>query len=189
MKYAGIGSRETPHETLNIMCLVGKALANHDWLLRSGGAEGADEAFVMGCESDVIDEIGEGGECEIYLPWSSFQGWDHRGRTPWIYDEPADEAFDMAAQYHPAWDYLKQGARKLHARNMHIMLGWGLDDPVGLVICWTPNAKVAGGTGQALRVALDLSIPILNLANEAHREVILDALDTDNWDEIGKRVV
>lgn len=184
MKYAGIGSRETPHETLEIMCQIGKALADRDWLLRSGGAEGADEAFIMGCESDVIDCIGEGGECEIFLPWPSFQGWDHRGRTPWIYDEPTDEAFDMAAEYHPRWNYLRQGARKLHARNMHIVLGRGLGDPVDLVICWTPGAKVAGGTGQALRVALDLGIPIRNLANESHREVILDALEADDFTQL-----
>jgi hypothetical protein len=167
------------------MCHLGQALARQGWLLRSGGAEGADEAFVLGSESDLIDFKGPGGDVQIFLPWPTFQGWQDRGRVEGrIFDEPSDEAYEIAAEYHPAWNYLKPGARKLHARNMHIMLGWELDDPVELVICWTPDAKITGGTGQALRVAADLEVPVWNLANPADRSVITDALEQDNYDSL-----
>ena len=32
-------------------------------------------------------------------------------------------------------------------------------------MCWTPNAAISGGTGQALRIARAHSIPVYNLAN------------------------
>jgi hypothetical protein len=167
------------------MCHLGQALARQGWLLRTGGAEGADEAFVLGSETDLIDLKGPGGDVQIFLPWATFQGWRERGKTEGrVFEDPTPEAFEMAAEYHPAWNFLKQGARKLHARNMHIMLGWELDDPVDLVICWTPEAKVTGGTGQALRVADDLDIKVWNLANPEHRDVISNALEQDRYDSL-----
>jgi hypothetical protein len=49
------------------------------------------------------------------------------------------------------------------ARNCYQMLGLDLKTPVEFVICWTPQGKGAGGTGQALRIARDLKIPIYDL--------------------------
>lgn len=189
LKYAGIGSRQTPHADLDLMCRLGKLLADNGWLLRTGGAEGADEAFVLGAQIDIIDDTGPGGDVEIFLPWPSFQDWEHRGTFPGLYKNPKDEAFDLAAVYHPRWGYLKQGAKKLHARNMHIMLGWDLDDPVDCVVCWTPEAKIAGGTGQALRVAEDMGIPVANLADADDRALIDDALRENNTDPFRGRLV
>ena len=47
--YAGIGSRSTPSSILSIMTILGKTLAQNGYILRSGGAEGADKAFEIGC--------------------------------------------------------------------------------------------------------------------------------------------
>lgn len=51
MRYAGIGSRNTPNGTLNIMDRLGAFLAREGWILRSGGARGADSSFEAGCDS------------------------------------------------------------------------------------------------------------------------------------------
>jgi hypothetical protein len=79
----------------------------------------------------------------------------------------SQDAFVMAAQFHPAWDRLSAAARKFHARNCHQILGADLSTPVNFVVCWTPDGKVTGGTGQALRLALHHNITIFNLAREA----------------------
>jgi len=48
--YAGIGSRSTPDNVLGIMEKLGIVLAKKGFILRSGGADGADKAFEKGCD-------------------------------------------------------------------------------------------------------------------------------------------
>lgn len=50
MYYTGIGSRETPEEVLSLFTIVGEFLAKKGYILRSGGAKGADKAFEVGCD-------------------------------------------------------------------------------------------------------------------------------------------
>lgn len=159
--YAGIGSRETPEDVLLIMRNLGYVHAKLGWTLRSGGAEGADSAFEQGAfqgmELDVLEPWPE-----IFLPWEGFNGRpvgpDHL--------EPLPAAYEIAEQFHPAWDRLTQGGKRLHARNAHQILGPGLDNLSEFVVCWTPGGKGGGGTGQALRMARHYEIPIYDLATE-----------------------
>lgn len=137
--YAGIGSRETPMPILKQMVTMGAARALIGWKLHSGGAKGADSAFEAGCDL-------EAGHKHIFTA-----------------ADATEEALAMAAQYHPAWSRCSSYARRLHARNMFIILGPSLDRPVDEVVCWTPNGGVTGGTGQALRVAQAYDIPVTNL--------------------------
>jgi hypothetical protein len=155
--YAGIGSRQTPVEMLSVAEAAAEALEALGWVLRSGHAPGADRAF----------ESGAGRRAEVYLPWPSFERSEPLEADA-IFDRPSLAAFTLAAQYHPAWGRLKRGPRALMARNMHQILGLQLDSPVKFVLCWTPNAAVTGGTGQAMRLALDRGIPIYNLAEGEH---------------------
>ena len=62
------------------------------------------------------------------------------------------------------------------ARNMHQVLGLTLDVPTDFIVCWTPDGKASGGTGQALRVAKDFSIPIYNLKNADDLECLKEDL-------------
>lgn len=143
--YTGIGSRETPAEVLGIMTKLARWLAKRGWILRSGGADGADKAFEKGASKK-----------EIYLPWAGFNGSNS------MLTEATKDALNLAPQYHPAWDRLSEGAKKLHARNCHQILGVNLDTPSSLVICYTKDGKGQGGTGQALRLAKDYNIPIFD---------------------------
>lgn len=149
MFYAGIGSRQTPPPVLKLMTAIATGLKNKKYILRSGGAVGADTAFHKGAQ----------GQAEIFIPWKGYNGVNAEVGT---YNSYADW-LELAAQYHPAWNKCGKGARLLHARNMYIILGKDLDSPVKWVICWTPNGEVTGGTGQALRLAMDRGIPIFNL--------------------------
>lgn len=154
MKYAGIGSRNTPDQQRCRMADIAAGLAKQGWLLRSGAAPGADTAFEWGC-----DQVN--GDKEIYLPWSNFA---RHSSSMTITPEQLEAAEYLASLFHPAWDKCSPAARQLHARNGFQILGPDLNDPVDMVICWTPGGKVTGGTGQAMRIAQHLKIPILNLA-------------------------
>ena len=52
----------------------------------------------------------------------------------------------------------------MHARNVEIVLGASLSNPVKCLICWTPGGQKAGGTGQGIRIALAYDVPVYNLA-------------------------
>ena len=119
--YAGIGSRETPPDILREMEGTAHTLNGMRYVLRSGGARGADSAF----------QNGSGGNAQIFL---------------------AKE---------------KSYVQPLHARNMMILFGRNLDNPVDFVVCWTPHGDITGGTGQVLRAAEFFGIPIVNLYNES----------------------
>ena len=154
--YAGIGSRQTPPEILAKMQAIAAQLEARGFVLRSGGADGADTAFELGCTAK-----------EIFLPWPGFNGRS----SP--FDRPSKAAFELAAQTHPAFDRLSAASRKLMARNGHQVLGATLDQPVSFVLCWTPDGaeseaqrtRETGGTGQAIALASRHGIPVFNLAN------------------------
>jgi hypothetical protein len=166
--YAGIGSRQTPDYILALMRQLGERLRDDMMILRTGHANGADQAF----------EWGAGAAAQIFLPWRTFNqddafigSKDENGNDvhPMIYNDPTQEARVVAAQYHPAWAHLGPGPQNLHARNAHIILGpkpQSRPTKVEFVICWTPDGKFSGGTGQALRIAHYHGIPIYNLYDE-----------------------
>ena len=143
--YTGIGSRETPEEYLELFTKIARWLSKRNCILRSGGAKGSDQAFEKGALQK-----------EIYLPWSNFEC----NKSKLVASNP--KAFEIAKKYHPRFDYLSDGAKKLQARNSHQILGFDLESPSDFVICWTKDGKGQGGTGQALRIAKDYNIPIFD---------------------------
>lgn len=132
------------------MELIAEALAYDGWVLRSGGAPGADAAFECGCDRAH-------GTKEIYLPWPGCYGH----ASPLHEVTPA--MLELAARYHPAWHKLSRKARLLIARNGAQVLGSDLASPVAAVVCWTEGGKLEGGTAQALRIAEDCGIAVVNL--------------------------
>lgn len=169
--YTGIGSRETPVHILKDIWYVGFELATKGLVLRSGGADGADLAFEAGCHAAE-------GEKEIYLPWKKFNLDKRRllyldGKndlTP--SKEMAILTEQLAAKFHPAWESCSHGAKLLHGRNGHQVLGQNLSTPSKFIICWTKAGKEGGGTGQALRIANFYKIPVFNLFNMTKDEVM-----------------
>lgn len=152
IKYAGIGSRKTPKEILGLFNYLGRYFAQHGILLRSGAADGADTAFEDGC--NIYN-----GPKEIYLPWKGFNG----NGSELILPDPIPETVEeIGIYYHPNWFVLKPAAKKLIARDAYQILGMDLNSPVNFVICYTAGGRVDGGTGQAIRIAMDHNIPIIN---------------------------
>ena len=162
--YTGVGSRTTPEHILKIMRDAAAELASGGWVLRSGAASGADSAFEEGC--DMMR-----GRKEIYLPFRGFNG--NRSHL----DAPSPEAFGLASHYHPHWHGLSSVGKRLMARNMHQVLGADLKTQADILICWTPDgckssaerSKKTGGSGQAIDLASDRAVPVLNLFHPSHQ--------------------
>lgn len=163
--FAGIGSRETPIDIMKLMTEITIFLYGKGFILRSGGAGGADTAFEAGVPKDAYKEI--------YLPWESF-----KGNSSKLYGVGHD-AIDLAKKYHPAWERLGKYARRLIARNGYQVLGEDLNTPAKFVVCWTVGGKLKGGTAQALRIAKDYNIPVFNLGKDKDLNHIKVCLNTD----------
>lgn len=138
MYYAGIGSRETPNDILEIMKKLSKKLEIEGYILRSGHAIGADRAF----ESNINNK-------EIFIA-----------------NQATQEAINYASNFHPYWNNCNEYIKKLHGRNAMIILGKELNKPVRFVVCWTKNGKDIGGTGLSIRIANKNNIRIFNLFNK-----------------------
>jgi hypothetical protein len=150
IRYAGIGSRETPVPELIKIRALGQSYARQGMLLRSGGARGADNAFESGCDL-------EGGPKEIFTP-----------------EMASYDAIIMASLFHTKWEGMPDGIQALLARNCMVILGGDLKTPVDLVVCWTPNGEEIGGTGHALRIARHHGISIVNLGSPKEEKAKLE---------------
>jgi hypothetical protein len=152
--YAGIGARDIPHIVYETMENLGFLMAEDDWTLRSGHADGSDIAFERGCDT-------AGGKKEIYLPKKGFNGskgaftplgpeyYELAGRFYGI--DPGQEPFKSASE-NKAWKSMPSWVTKFHARNTQQIFGKNLDSMVDTVLCYTENARWKGGTAMALRL-------------------------------------
>lgn len=146
-RYAGIGARKTPEDILKLMGSIGRVLSTRGYILRSGGADGADSAFYRGSQEGSTKVV------EIYRARYAKAAWE-----------------ELAAKHHPNWGACSPFTRKLMARNCAIILGTDLATPVEFVVCWTKGAKPVGGTGHSIRIAQAHNIPVHNLALLSNQE-------------------
>lgn len=172
--YAGIGSRQTPKEVLDVMTNIASYLEKNNWILRSGGAIGADSAFEKGVSEPEHKEI-------FYANDISTNKYGN-----------ADIALKLVDAFHPAPSKLSQYARYLMARNSYQVLGTDLvlknntlefSSPSDLIICWTKDGKEIGGTSQAMRIAKYAGIPIINLGNSKTLEITTNSLRDNTLNE------
>ncbi len=167
--YAGIGNRDTPLPYIQLIQDISKTLSKAGYFLRTGAAQGADQAFMSGTLRG-----------EIYVPWHNYDGFPLKYAIP-------REAEKTAQTYCPAWEKMSKGVRALHARNMMIISGPHMTDPVDFVVCFTRDgcdskamrSPETGGTGSAIAYADDLGVPIINLAHGRSLEylTILSGVD------------
>ena len=168
----GVGSRNVDAVGTERVLEIAELLDKTHYLLRSGGADGCDTLF----ESRM-------GTKKIFLPWKNFN------HHPSPYYEISKKALAYAKTVHPYWYNLKDSVRKLHARNTYQVLGYELNRPSDILVCWTPDGcnseKTAtsktGGTRTAIVLADRNHIPIYNLKNDkdyyAVKELLLKELE------------
>lgn len=157
--WTGVGSRTIPADITTLMNQIAQQLGKHNYILRSGGADGSDSAFEQGC--DIVR-----GQKEIYLPWKNFN--NNKSNLYIIPHKAAEIAAELCGD---RWKYLKRPVQYLMSRNVMQVLGQSLNEPSQFLICWTDDGcvdfnqrtKETGGTGQAIALASISHIPIFNL--------------------------
>lgn len=182
MIYCGIGSRITPISILNLMTEIGMYLSSYGWVLRSGGAEGADTAFEQGHDTTP------GSVKEIYLPAKHYR--QHPSELYLEHDSVDDIGAERIGGYvwkkrtdrTCEWQSLKPFTKANMVRDVLQVLGKDIKSECDVVICWTQDGKASGGTGMAMWTAQYITeltgrrIPIINLQNESHRQAIKDTM-------------
>lgn len=147
--YAGIGSRHTPIEICQLMTNFALWANAQNLICSTGGAKGADSAFIKGA----------GDKLHNWLPFNGYNGYSL------TMPEVNDKSLEMAKKFHPNWKACDMSAMMMHARNCNIVLGEYLINPVLFIVCWTKDGLESGGTGQALRLAHHHKIPVINLGS------------------------
>jgi len=161
--YSGIGSRETPWEVCGHMTYLATILEDMGYTLRSGNAEGADQAFASGVEKNA----------QIWLPWDNFNRdfQDSHPKHTYITNKWEKESLGSVDEFHPAPEKLSVNGVLLMARNFRQIIG--LNEPDSeFLICWTPRGEIRGGTGQAIRIANSKQIPIYNMFNLTPNQIL-----------------
>jgi hypothetical protein len=170
--YTGIGSRETPAHVLEIMRDLASKLCSKGWILRSGGAAGADNAFESGVGPVKKLSI---NTAEIYLPWNGFndKSTSLDGYLAADRFQSRNKAIEILkgvlSDSHVRC--LSPGALKLQTRNIYQVLGKDLDVESDFLICWTKDGKDVGGTATAIKLARKLDIPVYNLGTDTEEQV------------------
>lgn len=164
--YTGIGARKAPAPALIRMEHYARVLAAHGGILRTGGAYGADSAFMRGAPL---------GHALVYAPSTSYAAaLRKRSRHGATLTAPAPHAYGIAEQHHPAWERLGNFIRALHARNAHCVLGEDLRTPSLFTLCWTVDgaetaeetSRDTGGTGLGIRISAAYGVPVINLRRD-----------------------
>ena len=168
--YAGIGSRETPKDVCNKMTEIASLLEKQDFVLRSGGADGADHAFEIGISDPLM--------MDIYLTYINF---NNKSGSKYIFISNSDHSNYKAAyeslKYHPRGFNMSHGTKVMMIRNYFQACGLVNQSNSSFVICWTPKGANGytikttyedGGSGQCIRIAAAHNIPVYNLKDSRY---------------------
>lgn len=153
--FTGIGSRETPLEIGYLISQIAYKLAKQNYILRSGGALGADKFFEYGCDAAK-------GKKEIYRPGNENN-----------IERNIKELKEALKYDNINYEYITEDTRLLLRRNVNQILGDSLENEYlksSFCIFWTPILDIyrkAGGTRIAVRIADKYNIPLFNLLDPA----------------------
>jgi hypothetical protein len=179
MTYAGIGSRETPKEVLDLMTKAANYLDGLGYTLQTGftfknketslDEEGADKAFSDGSKNKTL--FGPYGIRKTINGVTSVDKYN---------ENVTEKSNSIVKEIHPAPDRLTPGAVKLMARNTNQIFGKNLDSTVDFVLFYAQETKdplrPKGGTGQAVEMARRKGIPTINMADANWREQLKAAI-------------
>lgn len=184
--WTGVGSRNTPPDILLMMQLIGKVLTDLGYILRSGGAEGADTAFYAGCKlSDKFYEFTP----EVFLSWDGMEAYGkkwHHDPKEGFYDAHRYKTWQSANQIalltRGSWERCGWGGQQHHTRNVFQVIGHSLTAPSDFLICWAPPVGkktpwVRGGTVTAVKLAVQRKIEVFNLYHPEVFNRFVDFLD------------
>lgn len=158
----------------NFMQKLSAGFARRGVVGRTGGAVGVDGACMRGYGL-VNPEL-----LKVYVPWKTYVGDEiPEGCEKVVYSRWEHPEWEKSVSiYHPAPKSLGKGAVNLHARNYGLVCD-GV--PADAVVALPRSLSDWGGTGQAMRIAQKLGIPLYNLRKEEDQKAVVNLLaDLDN---------
>jgi len=164
MKIAAcIGHRDISLEITEYLKAIGSALANREYFLSSGNAEGSDFAFAQGFNIFYPERV------YLYLPWKGFnQEQIHRNNLTVIFDPiqhlDHKEVVDNLLKY-PKRDSIM----KLFYRNSLIV------SKANIVIAYAKHYP--SGTHFAIKLASYYKVPVVNIADKDGQDFIKKELE------------
>jgi hypothetical protein len=168
--YAGIGSRDITDKERETIMNIAAELASMEYICYSGNA----------CGSDIAFQMGSNRRCVIFLPWYKFNFEEYEP----VKNENCIDYIDVGNRqqgnlsvdnFHPNPRQLSQGGFKLMARNYYQVNGLNNYPVVDFVLCCADVDKkgnVKGGTGQAVRIAKSMNIPIINIRVDGWQDTL-----------------
>ena len=161
--YVGIGPQTAGEAVIEMSKAFATAMAEMKWTLRSGGAEGMDEAFEAGCDSVQ-------GTKEIFIPDAGFRKRNNStDKIVHTLDKHLN-AIQQAKPFFPTWDKLGTTTQMFLVRNVFALFGEKLNKPANLVVTW--NQYEGTGSFQLLQMAKTAGIPAFNLAEPGQMEAV-----------------
>lgn len=151
--YVGTGNRETPHDVIERMRAVAIELERFNFILRTGGLDGVDEAMETAVKNP-----------EIFLPWRNFNNKESKLTFN------TKQSMDIAKIFHPGFDTLKDSIKAFLAKNARMVLGNNLKSQAMFVICWSEDgaetgrerSPKTGNVGHVIAIANAMRIPVFN---------------------------
>ncbi|MCY9870506.1 hypothetical protein [Vibrio barjaei] len=183
--YTGVGNRAINKYTSLDLVKFAFVMAFNGYQHRGGVQVGSDLSFHFGALFACEVLRGKGYEVTEkmftigFVPWFPFNGFDRS--CSWAELGVSKGAFEIAERYHPNYANLTSASKKLMARNAPQVLGENLanDEASKMLVAYTSDGaekfttSKTGGTAQAIRMAIDLSIPVRNLGNPlTHKQVM-----------------
>lgn len=160
--YAGIGSRFAPDDILELCFNIGKILAENEYVLRSGHADGCDISFEKG--SDAVD-----GKKQIFLPWKNFN--NSASKYYFKNNLIPENIKEITLNNYPNWYLATIPVKFLHARNTQQILGADLLEHVDFVVAYTNRSEfIIGGTMYGIQLAKKYGIKVFNLYLEEEKD-------------------
>ena len=158
------GTDGVPDDVLDKMLSISKVLMKSGFMLRFNGE-------TEGFNTKILDiDI---ARVETYLPWKTFNK-DNISLTPKMV-RPNEDAYHTAAYYHKKFKELPNSARAILARDVHVLLGENVKNPIKLLLCYSSdgaesikeiNFKVTGYIGFSIMICDAMGIPVFNLGKK-----------------------
>lgn len=169
-RVACIGSREVPKDIQYNLIDIGRYLARKGYTVSTGNANGADFFFAFGAHEINPTLV------EFHLPWENYNKTYIQDGNRVIIDGNRLDYAKIAAELHPNWHACSQGAKRLHTRNVGIVLG--CTQVIAYPRMDNKNNPI-GGTAMGIRVAQKYNIKVLNLAIPQHLTETMRRIQND----------
>lgn len=166
MIYVGVGPMTAGEDMCAQAKIFGQAMAEMGWTLRSGGAEGLDEAFERGA-------LEGNGKTEIFIPSADFRKrFKSSDKVIHTLDKHI-EAMREVAPLHENWSQLGTTVQMFLTRIPFCLFGEKLDKPAHFVVGWSKHYPHTGA-GIVLKMAEMAGIPAFNLAMPGQMDAVED---------------